>query len=131
MGAVNLLLDTHAFLWWLFDDPHLSPTVRERIRDPDNGIYVSSASVWEITTKYRLGKLPYAEAVVADVPGWIDRAQMQPLPIAPAHAALAGQWQTPHRDPFDRMLAAQSQLEGLQLASVDRALKKFPVVIVW
>lgn len=65
MGAVRLLLDMHALLWWFFDDPRLSETARSHIKNPDNDVLVSSASAWEISTKYRLGKLPEATEAVA------------------------------------------------------------------
>lgn len=100
-----MILDTHIFLWWLFDDPRLSEPLRQAISDPDRPILVSSASVWEIATKYRLGKLPQATEVARNVPDWIVRAGFSPLGISPAHAQLAGSWQHHHRDPFDRRFA--------------------------
>lgn len=130
MGKVTLLLDTHIFLWWLFDDSHLPQGIRAAISNPANTVLVSSASVWEIATKYRLGKLPEAEQVAKNVPTWIDKAGFQPLPITPEHAQLAGDWNLPHRDPFDRMLAAQAQLEKVFLASIDAELAKFPIQIL-
>ena len=130
MGKVTLLLDTHIFLWWLFDDAHLPPEIRTMISNPASTILVSSASVWEIATKYRLGKLPEAEQVAKNVPAWIDRAGFQSLAITPEHAQLAGEWKMVHRDPFDRMLAAQARLEKVTLASVDRGLANFPIQIV-
>ena len=130
MGKITLLLDTHIFLWWLFDDHHLPEGIRTIIEDPDNPILVSSASVWEITTKFRLGKLPQASLVAKNVPSFIDKAGFQALPIHPAHAQLAGKWDLPHRDPFDRMLAAQAKLERILLATVDKALFSFPIEIV-
>jgi PIN domain nuclease of toxin-antitoxin system len=122
-----MILDTHIFLWWLFDDPRLSPHLRESLGDPDRLILVSSATVWEIATKYRLGKLPQAGEVAADVPGWIVKAGFSPLPISPVHAQLAGSWHHVHRDPFDRMLAAQAKLENLPLATNDAVLKSFGI----
>ena len=125
-----MLLDTHIFLWWLFDDPQLPSGVRNHIRDVNQTIYVSAASAWEITTKYRLGKLPEASGVAADVPQWILKAGFTALNITPDHAQLAGAWDVPHRDPFDRMLAAQSRLENIPLASIDRAMKLFPIRVL-
>ncbi len=122
-----MLLDTHIFLWWLFDDPHLPAGVKEKLSDPEQLAFVSSASVWEISTKHRLGKLPLAGTVAQNVPLWISKAGFQPLPITPEHAQLAGSWNIVHRDPFDRMLAAQSKLEKIPLASVDQALASFPI----
>jgi PIN domain nuclease of toxin-antitoxin system len=125
-----MLLDTHIFLWWLFDDPRLSATLRERIADPAETVLVSAASVWEIATKFRLGKLPHAEKVAGDTPAWIIKSGFEPLPISPIHAQLAGTWDVPHRDPFDRMLAAQSHLERMPLASVDPAMKLFGIELL-
>jgi PIN domain nuclease of toxin-antitoxin system len=78
---VRLLLDTHALLWWFFDDPKLPETAREVIRDPNNVILVSSASAWEIATKHRLGKLPEAEEAVQDLPQLLRKARFEVLPF--------------------------------------------------
>ncbi|MCG8334419.1 MAG: type II toxin-antitoxin system VapC family toxin, partial [Proteobacteria bacterium] len=117
-----MLLDTHIFLWWLFDDPKLSKEMRSIISDSANIFFVSSACVWEITTKYRIGRLPEAQSVANDVPYWINKAGFKPLAISPEHAQLAGSWKIDHRDPFDRMLAAQAKIEDLSLISIDKAL---------
>ncbi|NCC33782.1 MAG: type II toxin-antitoxin system VapC family toxin, partial [Chloroflexia bacterium] len=112
-------IDTHIFLWWLFDDDRLPVKIKEYIQDINHPVYVSSGSVWEIATKFRLGKLPEAASVAMNAPEWIIKAGFQPLDITPEHAQLAGAWGIAHRDPFDRMLAAQSKLENLTVASVD------------
>ena len=127
MGKVNILLDTHIFLWWLFDDSRLPEGVRGDIENLNNQIFVSSASVWEISTKFRLGKLPEAASVARNVTRWIEKAGFQPLSVSPEHAQLAGDWKMSHRDPFDRMLAAQSQIEKMFLATVDKMLLQFPI----
>jgi PIN domain nuclease of toxin-antitoxin system len=119
---VRFLLDTHALLWWLFDDARLSSTAR--------GI-VSDASAWEISTKHRLGRLDSAAPLLADLPGWLVRAGFRELPISVAHARKAGGWRNDHRDPFDRMLAAQSALEDVPLLSRDPELEAFGVRLVW
>ncbi len=125
-----ILLDTHIFLWWLFDDPQLSDNLRRQIQDMNITIFVSAASVWEITTKYRIGKLPQAGAVAADVPKWIVKAGFQPMGITPEHAQMAGLWEMPHKDPFDRMLAAQSKIEKMPLATQDKMLATFPIELI-
>lgn len=130
MGKVALLLDTHIFLWWIFDDSRLPGGIRGMIECVDNTILVSSASVWEITTKFRLGKLPEASIVARNVALWIEKAGFQSISVHPCHAQLAGEWEMPHRDPFDRMLAAQAKQEQIPLATVDRALCDFPIQIV-
>jgi PIN domain nuclease of toxin-antitoxin system len=129
-GMIKMLLDTHIFLWWLFDDPKLSQKTRAIISDFNNPMFVSSASVWEIATKYRLGKLPEASSVAENVPYWIAKAGFKPLSISPEHSQLAGSWDSDHRDPFDRMLAAQAKLEDLDLVSVDKILSSFPIRII-
>jgi PIN domain nuclease of toxin-antitoxin system len=124
-----MIIDTHIFLWWLFDDPRLPVKIKKYMQNINHTIYVSSASVWEIATKYRLGKLPEASSVATDVPEWIIKAGFQSLDITPEHAQLSGAWDIPHRDPFDRMLAAQSKLENLPLASIDKAMTLFPIKV--
>jgi PIN domain nuclease of toxin-antitoxin system len=124
-----MLLDTHIFLWWLFDDARLPGEIRDYVKDGSNRVYVSAASVWEISTKFRLGRLPQAKSVAKNVPEWIIKAGFQPLSIAPEHAQLAGAWKIVHRDPFDRMLAAQARIEDLPLATVDTMLSSFPIKI--
>ena len=124
-----MIIDTHIFLWWLFDDARLPVGIKKHIQNINNPIYVSAASVWEIATKFRLGKLPEASSVAKSVPEWIIKAGFQPLDITPEHAQLAGAWDIPHRDPFDRMLAAQSKLENLAVASVDKAITLFPIKV--
>ena len=130
MGKINILLDTHIFLWWLFDDKRLPEAIRLQIENLDNHIFISSASVWEISTKFRLGKLPEAARVAKNVPEWIEKAGFSPLSVSPKHAQLAGDWDMLHRDPFDRMLAAQAKLENMVLATVDTMLQQFPVKIL-
>ena len=86
--------------------------------------------MWEISTKFRIGKLPEAAEVAHDTPAWITRAGFEPLSILPVHAQLAGSWDIPNRDPFDRMLATQAKLEELRLASVDSAMGLFGIDIL-
>ncbi len=127
MGITSVLLDTHVFLWWLFDDPRLPHEIKMVVENIDNPVYVSAASAWEISTKFRLGKLPEASSVAKNVPLWIIKAGFRPLPISPEHAQLAGSWDIAHRDPFDRMLAAQAKIEKMALATVDKVMGIFPV----
>jgi len=128
---MSYLLDTHALLWWLFDDDRLSRTARGIIADPGNRIFASSASAWEIATKHRLGKLDSAAALVRDLGGYIEKAGFAPLPISIRHAQRAGSWPHEHRDPCDRMIAAQAVLERLAVITKDDALPPFGVTAVW
>ena len=125
------LLDTHVLLWWLFDDPKLSDTARDIIRAPDSIIIVSSASGWEIATKSRLGKLPHAGDIMDDLPSLLQKARIEVLSITMAHALAAGALPGPHRDPFDRMLIAQGQIEQLAIVTSDRIFKTYPVKLIW
>jgi PIN domain nuclease of toxin-antitoxin system len=128
---MKLLLDTHTLFWWAFDAPELSRRARGLLADRANTLYVSSASAWEIATKHRVGRLPEAAVLVQDMPGWFLRAGLTELPITVAHAARAGSLPGSHRDPFDRMLAAQSLLERLPIVGCDKQLEAFGVELVW
>lgn len=128
---MKLLLDTHALLWWAFGSRELSRRAGALLADRANTVYVSSASAWEISTKHRLGRLPEAGVLVQDMSGWFERAGLTELPISVAHAQRAGTFLQPHRDPFDRMLAAQSLLEDLPIVGRDEVLKDFGVALVW
>ena len=131
MGGLSLLLDTHALLWWLFDDARLPVTARALIADPAHRVVVSSASIWEIATKHRLGKLGGVEPLLSDAPEWLRRAGFDVLSVGILHAREAGGWQVDHRDPFDRMLAAQSKLENMPLVSSDAAFAAFGIQLRW
>jgi PIN domain nuclease of toxin-antitoxin system len=128
---MRLMLDTHALLWWLDGDRRLPARVRALIGDSANEVLVSAASVWEITTKARLGKLPRARTVAADVPACIDAQGFVPLPITVRHAQRAGALAGPHRDPFDRMLIVQAQAEGVPIASNETIFDGYGVARLW
>ena len=128
---MRLLLDTHALLWWLDGDRRLPGKVRRRIAAPATVVFVSAASAWEITTKWRLGKLAGAEAVAADVAAAIAGQGFTTLDISVRHAEAAGRFAADHRDPFDRMLAAQSRLEGVPLVTNNDAFEAFAIERFW
>jgi PIN domain nuclease of toxin-antitoxin system len=128
---MKALVDTHALLWWLFDDRRLSGQARQVLEDGTNEILVSSASGWEIMTKHRLGKLPHAGEAVRDLRGAVQRAGFEPLSISLDHAIEAGRLASPHRDPFDRMLAAQSRLEKIPLITDDKIFATLSVPTLW
>lgn len=128
---MRLLLDTHAFLWWLDGDRRLSIKARRLIADDANAVLVSAASAWEITAKARLGKLPGAKDVAADVFGCIGSQGFVPLDITVLHAQRAGGLAGDHRDPFDRMLIAQAQLEDVAVISDDRVFDEYGVRRIW
>ena len=128
---MRVLLDTHAFLWWIADSERLSETAHGLISAPENAVHVSAASAWEISTKYRIGKFPEAAQVALDVAGVIASQGFEELPITVADAERSGRLPGPHRDPFDRMLAAQAIERNLALVSKDAALDQFAVQRLW
>lgn len=128
---MKYLLDTHAFLWWAFDAPELSTAARALISDRSNTIFVSSASGWEIVTKYRIGRLPEAKVLVQDLRGWVQQAGFLELAISLSHAQRAGTFSQVHGDPFDRMIAAQSLFEQLPVIGRDSALQEFGAQLIW
>lgn len=127
---MSLLLDTHAVLWLLGGSLRLSEAARRVIEDAERG-YVSAASAWEITTKYRIGKLPLEPPVVDDLERMVLGAGLLILPMTFAHASLSGKLDIPHADPFDRMLIAQALLENLVLVSNEERFDAFGVKRIW
>jgi PIN domain nuclease of toxin-antitoxin system len=120
---VDILLDTHAFLWWNADDPKLGRTARAAIGDLDTTVFVSAATAWEIAFKRAKGKLD-ADGDVAD---WIDKNAFSALPIEVAHAVASAGLQPHHRDPFDRLLVAQARMEELTLVTADAQIRRYDV----
>lgn len=127
---MRVLLDTHAFLWWVTDDERLTGTAREAIGAADQ-VFVSSASVWEMVTKSKLGRLPTPRPIHEFVPAQLDVNAFQPLAIEVRHALQLSELPDLHRDPFDRMLVAQARAEDLPLVSGDRAIHAYPVTTIW
>jgi PIN domain nuclease of toxin-antitoxin system len=128
---VRLLLDTHALIWWLAGDRQLSAVARGAIGDAANEVLVSAASAWEITTKFRIGKLPEAALLAADVAGAVASQGFSELPISLGHAQAAGSLPGTHRDPFDRVLAAQAVHDKLTLVSNDAIFDGYAVARLW
>ena len=128
---MRLLLDSHAFLWWLDGDPKLTGAARTAIAADPSQVAVSAATAWEIAAKARIGKLPDALDVAADVAGCIAREGFQPLAVTVEHGERAGAMPGPLRDPFDRMLIAQAMLENLHLVSIERAFDVYGVARLW
>jgi PIN domain nuclease of toxin-antitoxin system len=120
---MKLLLDTHAFLWWDSNDARLPVALRSAIALPQNEVFVSAVTVWEIAIKRSLGKVTFEQRVVRAIEdhGFIA------LPITIAEAEWAGSLPPIHRDPFDRLLVAQAQLGGLVLVTVDEQILRYQV----
>ena len=131
MGVVTLLLDTHALLWAVADPTALSERACALLSDAGNTLLVSSASAWEVATKHRLGRLPEAEVLLSSFKVQLERLRAEELSISTRHALTAGSFSGEHRDPFDRILAAQALHEGVPLLSADAAFAAFPIETVW
>lgn len=127
-----VLLDTHALIWFAAGNTERMPqATAELIADPAHEVVVSAASIWEISTKTRFGKLHGAQDIAARPEHYISGLGMTGLSIRFDHAARAALFEAPHSDPFDRMLAAQSQIETLPLVSLDDALDQFGIERIW
>jgi PIN domain nuclease of toxin-antitoxin system len=124
---LKLLLDTHAALWFLSGDERLSDSARDHLIDESNRVLLSAAVVWEISIKRSLGKLIVPDDYLAVL---LD-ADIQPLPVSVEHAAAVERLPAHHRDPFDRMLVAQAELEGAAIVSRDDALRPYDVALLW
>jgi PIN domain nuclease of toxin-antitoxin system len=128
---MRLLLDTHTLLWWLLEPRRLSGRARRSVANRQNQIWVSAATGWEISTKHRLGKLPGIGPLAVNLFQEIQVEGFEAVSMTFPHACLAGSFTQAHRDPFDRMLAAQSLLENLQLVSADPVFDQFGIERIW
>ena len=127
---MNLLLDTHALLWWLDDDPRLGSDAAARIANPRNLVWISAATAWEIAVKAGLGRLDLGEAPEECLPREIERAGFRPLAVTIDHALAVRTLARHHADPFDRLLIAQALCEGLQVVTADAAFAAYDVPVV-
>ena len=127
----RLLLDTHALLWWFGDDRRLSRTARAAIGNESASVFVSAASSWEIATKIRLGKLSDPHGLVDGLDVHLAAQGFQELPVTIEHGRRAGLLAGPHKDPFDRMLIAQAQAEGLAIVSIEMPFDAYGVERIW
>lgn len=128
---MNLLLDTHAFLWFISDDAALSASARAAIMAAENQVWLSAASAWEITLKYGLGKLPLPEEPDRFIPAMRQRAGVDVLPIGEAEVCQVHKLPQLHRDPFDRILVAQAACHGLVIVTDDACIGRYPVRTLW
>lgn len=128
---MRLLVDTHAFFWWLQGSERLSRAAAEALESTDNEALVSSVVAWEMATKSRIGKWPEGERVANDIETVIQARGLTALPISIGHARYAGLFPGDHRDPFDRILAAQSELENAPLVTADPIFRSFGVRVLW
>jgi PIN domain nuclease of toxin-antitoxin system len=128
---VRLLLDTHAFLWFILDDPQLSANADALISDPDNDVEISPASYWELAIKISIGKYSLPEPFDVFVDREIAANDFQILHVEPKHTAVVSTLPFHHKDPFDRLLVAQAQVEGIPIISGDSALDDYAVRRLW
>jgi len=128
---MRVLLDTHAFLWWVTDAPRLTAKARAAIADPRNDCFVSLVSSWEMAIKLSLGKLRLPAALDRFVPEQLAANGFVQLEIGFRHVARVAAMTFHHRDPFDRLLAAQALEEGASIVSADAAFRKYGVKRIW
>lgn len=125
-----MLLDTHTLLWFATDLHRFRAETLEAIYETEI-VLVSPVSIYEMTYKLNCGKLPVARRLLADLAGYLERQRFTVLPVSLAHAEVAGRLPLDHRDPFDRLLAAQALVENLTIVSIDDALDQFGVKRLW
>jgi PIN domain nuclease of toxin-antitoxin system len=128
---MRLLLDTCAFLWLILDDEELTDRVRDIFVDPDNEVFLSVVSAWEIAVKYAIGRLDLPEEPRFYIPEQRERHGIQPLSLDEPSSLQVSVLPRIHSDPFDRMLISQSLIHGLTILSPDELIKKYPVRIIW
>ena len=128
---IKLLLDSVALIWWFTGNPKFSRPVRRQIEDGECLVYVSAASAWEIATKVRQGKMPETISLITHFDDYLAEQEFLPLAVTMAHARLGGSLASPHKDPFDRLIAAQAQVEGMPVVTCDAAFQGLGVRILW
>ena len=128
---MRLLLDTHALIWWVLENPLLSPKATAAIADTANDVLVSAASAWEISIKHKIGKLPVVAGFIADVPGAMEAEGFVELPVSVVHGQMAGALDGHHKDPFDRILIAQALCEDLTLVSNETRFDAYGITRLW
>jgi len=127
---MELLLDTHVFLWFISGDKRLSGAMRDSIRNSNNEVYLSVVSLWEAVIKYQLGRLPLPQPPDSYLPTQRQRHQIASLPLDEASVSQLAHLPQIHRDPFDRMLICQALEHGLTIVTVDDAIYKYPVPVL-
>lgn len=128
---MRFLLDTHAFLWFINDDPSLTPLAKALIAEPSNEILLSVASAWEIAIKAGLGKLTLPSPLLEFLRTELTTNSIQLLPISLEHATCVSNLPSHHRDPFDRLIICQAMVESLPIISADAAFDGYPVARRW
>jgi len=128
---MKILLDAHTFLWWITDNSKLSSRAREIITDVDNELFLSAVTGWEITIKVQIGRLKLFDEPQLFIPEQMRINGINSLPIQMSHVLHVFTLPYHHRDPFDRLLIAQAQLEGLSILSSDPHIEKYQIEVIW
>ncbi len=128
---MKLLLDTHTFLWWVTNDEKLSITARNLISNPQNDIFFSIVSVWEIVIKAKIGKLPLPESPEIYIPSRLSYYGFIPLSINLKDVLQIWYLESHHNDPFDRLLIAQSQIKNLPIITADTKFSLYNINVIW
>ena len=128
---MHLLLDTHALIWWMTENPSLPEAIRRVMADKRNTIVVSAASAWEVATKVRLGRLSAASDITRNFEEYLTQSGFESLPVSAAHGIRAGLLPGPQRDPFDRMLIAQAHAENLTIVSNEMSFDCYGIRRAW
>jgi len=128
---MRILLDTHTFLWWVADDPKLSANAKAIIANPDNDVYFSVVSAWEIIIKVGTGKLTLPEPPETYIPSRVALNQFEILTVQMSHILRVNSLPNFHKDPFDRLLIAQSMEENLSIVTIDNLIIQYLVKSIW
>lgn len=128
---MRVLLDTQVFLWWITDDPRISSKAHEIIRAGHNELFLSAASAWEIAIKAQIGRLKLFDKPDVFIPDQLAKNSIEGLPVHISHALHVYNLPNHHRDPFDCMIIAQAELEGMSIISADKVFAKYHVKVLW
>lgn len=128
---MRILLDTHAYLWWIARSDRLSIAAYDAVTNSGNEVFFSAASAWEIATKHRLGRLPEAESVIQNILASIEAAGFEELPISVRDGEYAGRLPGHHQDPFDCIIIAQALIRNLAIISNERVFDRYGVNRIW
>ena len=128
---MKLLIDSHAIVWWMTDDPRLSPAARQALGSPQHERFLSLASLWELSLKVSAGRLQGIGSTIVNLREASSKQSIQMLPITFEHIVRVENLPRHHADPFDRLLVAQALEEGLTILTADRALSRYPAPVVW
>jgi PIN domain nuclease of toxin-antitoxin system len=128
---MRAILDTHTILWWVTNNPQLSQVVRNMITDSSNTFYLSVASSWEIIIKFNTGKLPLPEPPIQFIQSCLSVNHFESMSIELSHVLQLNTLPNHHKDPFDRILIAQAQVENIPILTLDKLIVQYPVQTIW